>query len=180
MLVAALITGFDEQVQEQIKQFGADTAFISRWDHGPHDGKRPSARGTAAETAHLGGCRRPSSRAARGKERNRESWCGGRRRTRCVRSPVRSRRSIFTACSQITGRCMRTPRPSPGDSSAKATTSTAQKVVMLGESVAPVLFPRAARRRQRHHDRRHRIFRSSACWKSPRADSARATKTAGC
>src|ERR1700739_523487 len=40
MLVAALITGFDQQVQEAIKQFGADTAFISRWDHGPHDGSR--------------------------------------------------------------------------------------------------------------------------------------------
>src|SRR5438093_190692 len=32
MLVAALITGFDEQVQESIKQYGADTAFISRFD----------------------------------------------------------------------------------------------------------------------------------------------------
>src|SRR6202008_2782117 len=40
MLVAALITGFDQQVQEEIKQFGADTGFISRWDHGPHDGAR--------------------------------------------------------------------------------------------------------------------------------------------
>ena len=40
MLVSALITGFDEKVQEEIKQFGADTGFISRWDHGPHDGAR--------------------------------------------------------------------------------------------------------------------------------------------
>src|SRR5437879_13377906 len=41
MLVAALITGFDAQIQENIKQFGADTAFISRWDQGPHGGRRP-------------------------------------------------------------------------------------------------------------------------------------------
>ncbi len=41
MLVAALITGFDSQVQENIKQYGADTAFISRFDHGPHAGRRP-------------------------------------------------------------------------------------------------------------------------------------------
>jgi len=41
MLVAALITGFDAQIQENIKQFGADTAFISRFDQGPHGGRRP-------------------------------------------------------------------------------------------------------------------------------------------
>src|SRR6266568_409248 len=41
MLVAALITGFDAQIQENIKQFGADTAFISRWDQGPHGDRRP-------------------------------------------------------------------------------------------------------------------------------------------
>jgi putative ABC transport system permease protein len=35
MLVAALITGFDETIQESIKQFGADTAFVSRWDRVP-------------------------------------------------------------------------------------------------------------------------------------------------
>ena len=38
MLVAALITGFDQQVQENVKQYGADTAFISRFDQGPHGG----------------------------------------------------------------------------------------------------------------------------------------------
>ena len=41
MLVAALITGFDQQVQESIKQYGADTAFVSRFDQGPHNGRRP-------------------------------------------------------------------------------------------------------------------------------------------
>src|SRR5256886_15544029 len=41
MLVAALITGFDQQVQESIKQYGADTAFVSRSDQGPHGGRRP-------------------------------------------------------------------------------------------------------------------------------------------
>src|SRR5438445_11436257 len=40
MLVAALITGFDQQVQESIKRYGADTAFISRFDQGPHGGGR--------------------------------------------------------------------------------------------------------------------------------------------
>src|SRR6476646_9602990 len=41
MLVSALITGFDYQIQENIKQFGADTAFISKWDQGFHGGNRP-------------------------------------------------------------------------------------------------------------------------------------------
>src|SRR5258706_4564507 len=41
MLVAALITGFDEAIQENIKQFGADTAFISKWDQGFLGGDRP-------------------------------------------------------------------------------------------------------------------------------------------
>ena len=41
MLVAALITGFDQEIQENIKQYGADTAFISRWDQGPHNNTRP-------------------------------------------------------------------------------------------------------------------------------------------
>ncbi len=41
MLVAALITGFDYQVQENVKQFGADTAFITKWDQGRHGGPPP-------------------------------------------------------------------------------------------------------------------------------------------
>ena len=41
MLVAALITGFDQQIQENIKQFGADTAFVSRWEQGPNSDRRP-------------------------------------------------------------------------------------------------------------------------------------------
>jgi len=41
MLVSALITGFDQTIQENIKQYGADTAFISRWDQGPHGNNRP-------------------------------------------------------------------------------------------------------------------------------------------
>src|SRR5260370_18426241 len=42
MLVAALITGFDAQIQENIKQYGADTPFVSRWVHGPHSDRRPN------------------------------------------------------------------------------------------------------------------------------------------
>src|SRR5260221_11205637 len=41
MLVAALLTGFDYTIQENVKQFGADTAFISKWDQGFHGGSAP-------------------------------------------------------------------------------------------------------------------------------------------
>src|SRR6201998_1638015 len=41
MLVAALITGFDAQIQENVKQFGADTAFVTKWDQGRHNGPPP-------------------------------------------------------------------------------------------------------------------------------------------
>src|SRR5579863_6308524 len=41
MLVAALLTGFDSQIQDNINQFGANTAFVSRFDQGPHNGRRP-------------------------------------------------------------------------------------------------------------------------------------------
>src|SRR5258708_38444272 len=41
MLVAALITGFDETIQENIKQFGADPAFISKWNQGCHGSGTP-------------------------------------------------------------------------------------------------------------------------------------------
>src|SRR6266704_3146041 len=40
LVVAALIPGFVLQAQESIKQYGADTAFISRFDQGPHGGGR--------------------------------------------------------------------------------------------------------------------------------------------
>ncbi len=41
MLVAALITGFDQADPGKHQAIGADTAFISRWDQGPHDNTRP-------------------------------------------------------------------------------------------------------------------------------------------
>ena len=41
MLVAALLTGFDQKIQENINQFGADTAFITKWDQGRNGGPPP-------------------------------------------------------------------------------------------------------------------------------------------
>ena len=41
MLVAALLAGFDQNVTESITGYGADTAFVSRFDQGPRFGRRP-------------------------------------------------------------------------------------------------------------------------------------------
>jgi putative ABC transport system permease protein len=41
MAVAALVKGFDQGIQDAITGFGADTAFISRFDQGPQIGRRP-------------------------------------------------------------------------------------------------------------------------------------------
>src|SRR5712692_2649929 len=41
MAVAAMVTGVDRSVTEDMMQFGTDTAFISRFDQGPHNGRRP-------------------------------------------------------------------------------------------------------------------------------------------
>jgi putative ABC transport system permease protein len=41
MIVVAIIQGFRQQVVDSISSFGADTAFVSRFDQGPHNGRRP-------------------------------------------------------------------------------------------------------------------------------------------
>lgn len=48
MLVAALLTGFDQKIQENINQFGADTAFITKWDQGRHGDQRLSKSGSVS------------------------------------------------------------------------------------------------------------------------------------
>ncbi|HUK31261.1 MAG TPA: ABC transporter permease [Candidatus Acidoferrum sp.] len=41
MFVVAVIQGFRQNVVDSISSFGADTAFISRFEQGPHTGRRP-------------------------------------------------------------------------------------------------------------------------------------------
>jgi ABC-type antimicrobial peptide transport system permease subunit len=41
MIVVAIIQGFRQQVVDSISSYGADTAFVSRFDQGPHNGRRP-------------------------------------------------------------------------------------------------------------------------------------------
>jgi putative ABC transport system permease protein len=139
MLVAALITGFDEQIQENIKQFGADTAFISRWAQGPHSDRRPLEerlrKPLTLEDAQAikEGC--PAIRSVT---------------TFLIQWEVNH--VIRTKAGEVTAIDFRGVQANFGEVYANASVLSGrfigdgdalhrEKVVMLGENVAPVLFP---------------------------------------
>jgi len=141
MLVAALITGFDQKVQEQIMQFGADTAFISKWDQGRHDGPPPlEERQRKALTVEDAIAIKEGSPAVKNV-------------TVFIMSPGwQTTHTIRTKYGEVTGIDFRGVQPNFGQVYANASTKVGrfisegddlhrEKVVMLGENVAPVLFP---------------------------------------
>ena len=139
MLVAALITGFDQQIQENIKQFGADTAFISRWDQGPHNEVRPlEERLRKPLTLDDAEAIKESCPAVRNVTTYIDWW----EKPHVVR----------TKAGEVTGIDFRGVQPNFGEVYANAATLEGrfisegddlhrENVVMLGENVAPVLFP---------------------------------------
>ncbi|HEX4546580.1 MAG TPA: ABC transporter permease [Candidatus Acidoferrum sp.] len=140
MLVAALITGFDQQVQENIKQYGADTAFISRFDQGPH-----------------GGGRRPKE------ERERKpltledgeaikELCPAVKNLTVFVTWWEQPHTVRTKAGSVSAIDFRGVQPNFGQVYANAATLDGrfisegdelhrEKVVMLGENAAPALFP---------------------------------------
>ncbi len=142
MLVAALITGFDQQIQEDIKQYGADTAFISRWDQGPHNDKRPlEERQRKPLTLEDGDALKEKCPAVK----NVTVWISSWEVLHTVR----------TKAGEVTAIDFRGVQPNFGQVYANATTRSGrfisegddlhrEKVVMLGENVAPVLFPNSS------------------------------------
>jgi ABC-type antimicrobial peptide transport system permease subunit len=139
MLVAALITGFDQQVQENVKQYGADTAFISRWDQGPHSDRRPlEERQRKPLTLEDGDALKERCPAVK----NVTVWI----------SYWEVPHTVRTKAGEVTAIDFRGVQPNFGQVYANATTKSGrfiaegddlhrEKVVMLGENVAPVLFP---------------------------------------
>jgi len=139
MLVAGLIAGFDDSVQEQIKQYGADTAFISRFDMGPGGGHRPKEeRERKPLTLEDGQALREDCPAVK----NVTVW------TMWWEQP----HSVHTKNGTVTGIDFRGVQANFGQVYANATALEGrfisegddlhrEKVVMLGENVAPVLFP---------------------------------------
>src|ERR1700676_2631246 len=139
MLVAALITGFDETIQENIKQFGADTAFISRFDQGPHNGRRPKdERERKPLTLEDAIALQESCSAVK----NVTTWISWWELPHAIRTKsgnvsaidfrgVQSNFGIVYAnASTLVGRLI-----FEGDDLHR------EKVVLLGENIAPVLFP---------------------------------------
>jgi ABC-type antimicrobial peptide transport system permease subunit len=140
MLVAGLIAGFDDSVQEQIKQYGADTAFISRFDMGPGGGHhRPKEeRERKPLTIEDGQALREDCPAVR----NVTVWTMWWEQAH----------SVHTKSGTVTGIDFRGVQANFGQVYANATALDGrfisegddlhrEKVVMLGENVAPVLFP---------------------------------------
>jgi len=139
MLVAALITRFDQQIQENIKQFGADTAFISRWDQGPHNEQRPlEERLRKPLTLEDAEAIKDSCPAVRNVTTYIDWW--------------EKPHIIRTKAGEVTAIDFRGVQPNFGEVYANASTLSGrfisegddlhrENVVMLGENVAPVLFP---------------------------------------
>jgi putative ABC transport system permease protein len=140
MLVAALLTGFDQKIQENINQFGADTAFITKWDQGRNGGPPPLEEIQRKPLTIEDGIAMQESCPAVKQVTTFLSTDWDHPHT------VRSRSGSVTAidfrgvqanfgevyanASTLEGRFI-----SEGDDMHK------EKVVMLGENVAPVLFP---------------------------------------
>ncbi|HEY1483583.1 MAG TPA: ABC transporter permease, partial [Candidatus Acidoferrum sp.] len=140
MLVAALISGFDQKIEENINQFGADTAFITKWDQGRHNGPPPLEEQQRKpltledEQAILEKC--PAVKSV----------------TAYTQTRWDKAHAVRTKAGEVTGIDFRGVQPNFGLVYANAATLKGrflsegddlhkEKVVMLGENVAPVLFP---------------------------------------
>jgi putative ABC transport system permease protein len=139
MLVAALITGFDYNIQEQIKQYGVDTAFISKWSQGMH--------GNAPMDERM---RKPL--ALDDQRAILDSCPAVKNITAFLMPPWQQTHSVRTKAGEVQAIDFRGVQPNFGQVYANASTLEGrfisegddlhrEKVVMLGENVAPVLFP---------------------------------------
>src|SRR5712664_2863045 len=140
MLVAALITGFDAQIQENVKQFGADTAFVTKWDQGRHGGPPPLEE------------RQRKPLTLEDERALQESCPTVKNITAFVTSDWDVAHSVRTKSGEVTAIDFRGVQPNFGLVYANAATLAGrfisegddlhkEKVVMLGENAAPVLFP---------------------------------------
>jgi putative ABC transport system permease protein len=140
MLVAALLTGFDHKIQENINQFGADTAFVTKWDEGRHGGPPPlEERQRKPLTLEDGIAIKESCPAVKSV-------------TTFLQTDWDHAHTVRTKSGSVTAIDFRGVQPNFGEVYANAATLEGrfvsegddlhkEKVVMLGENVAPVLFP---------------------------------------
>src|SRR5947208_12929553 len=140
MLVAALITGFDARIQENIKQFGADTAFISRWDQGPHGGgRRPKDE---RERKPLTLEEAEAIKAACPAVKNLTTFIIWWEQPHTIRTKAGSVSAIdFRGVQANFGQVYANAATLAGRFISEGDDLHREKVVMLGENAAPVLFP---------------------------------------
>jgi len=139
MLVTALITGLDEQIQGNIKEVGADTAFITRFDQGPHNGRRPrEERERKPLTVDDAKAIEESCPAVK----NVTVWTQWWEQTHTVRTSAGSVSAIdFRGVQSNFGIVYANAATLEGRFISEGDDLHREKVVMLGENVAPVLFP---------------------------------------
>ncbi len=140
MLVAALLTGFDQKIQESVNQYGADTAFITKWDQGRHGGPPPleeqQRKPLTMEDAKAIQDRCPAVKQV----------------TVFLETSWNHNHTVRTKAGDVTAIDFRGVQPNFGEVYANASTLEGrfisegddlhkEKVAMLGENVAPVLFP---------------------------------------
>ncbi len=139
MLVSALITGFDDTIQTVIKQYGADTAFVSRWDQGPHGQSRP------LEERLRKPLKLEDAIALK-------DGCPAIKNVTVFLTWWEQNHTVRTKGGEVLGIDFRGVQPNFGQVYANAAVLSgrfisegddlhSEKVVMLGENVAPVLFP---------------------------------------
>src|ERR1700682_4715629 len=140
MLVVALISGFDKKVQEDIKQWGVDIAYVSKWDLGRHDGPPPlEERQRKPLTLEDAKAIQDSSSAVRAV-------------TVFIRTGWQQTHNARTKHGEVTGIDFHGVQANFGQVIANTATKAGrfisegddlhrEKVAMLGEHVAPVLFP---------------------------------------
>ncbi|HEX8763571.1 MAG TPA: ABC transporter permease, partial [Candidatus Acidoferrum sp.] len=140
MLVAGILSGFDQKIQEQIKQFGADTAFVSKWDQGRHGGPAPLEE------------RQRKPLTIEDEQAIQDSCPAAKNVTAFIMARWDQGHSVRTKAGEVTAIDFRGVQPNFGQVYANASTVEGrfisegddmhrEKVVMLGENVAPVLFP---------------------------------------
>ena len=140
MLVAALITGFDTQIQENIKQFGADTVFITRFDQGPHGGGRRPKEERERKPLTLDDAQALLDSCPAIK--NVTTWTTWWEQPHSVRTKAGTVTAIdFRGVQANFGQVYANAATIEGRFISDADDLHREKVVMLGENVAPVLFP---------------------------------------
>jgi putative ABC transport system permease protein len=138
-LVAALLVGFNAQVTSAISQFGTDSAFVSRFDQGFHIGRRPKEE---RERKPLALDDAAAIQESRGAVKDVTVWIGWWEQPHSVR----------TKSGTVTAIDFRGVQANFADVYANAALHEGrfisepedvhrEKVVVLGESVGPVLFP---------------------------------------